>query len=197
MGGERSLLRDVPWREFLERHRTCTREQFLDSYPSPFLLVGPLNASAAERLPGPTTLDLKNPDTDKVEGVEAEIRVPLDLQLADGECDRRVFEVVRKPGPRTYPHITLGRTPANDIVLPAPAVSKCHALFKESPPGTFFLIDGKSTNGTWVDAQRLAPYEGVLLRNAAQIQIADAYAADFYSPAGLFRLVFAGASHSS
>ncbi|RAL20705.1 hypothetical protein DL240_15415 [Lujinxingia litoralis] len=62
--------------------------------------------------------------------------------------------------PADKPIITLGRGPANDIVLQSPQVSRHHArLVRES--GGLFLEDLSSANGTFVGGQRVqrAPVE--------------------------------------
>jgi len=68
----------------------------------------------------------------------------------------RVYPV-RHTGRSPFPRIvTVGRTKNNDIVLADISISKFHAFFKEEG-GQFFLADGKSRNGTFVDNDRALP----------------------------------------
>lgn len=52
--------------------------------------------------------------------------------------------------------IWVGREPQCDVVLPFDGLSKLHAQFVRRPDGQFDLLDTGSTNGTWIDGQRLA-----------------------------------------
>ncbi len=59
---------------------------------------------------------------------------------------------------KTFPNmITVGRALNNDLVILDEGVSKLHAYFmKIAATGRLGLVDSGSTNGTWVNDQRLA-----------------------------------------
>jgi len=50
--------------------------------------------------------------------------------------------------------VTIGRSPQCDIVIPSPLVSRVHAELIKEPSG-WVLLDRDSTNGTFVNAQRV------------------------------------------
>ena len=50
--------------------------------------------------------------------------------------------------------ITIGRTPSNDVRIPEPGVSSSHARILYTD-GSLTLIDLSSTNGTFVNGQRI------------------------------------------
>ena len=52
--------------------------------------------------------------------------------------------------------MTIGRHPASDVVIAHRAVSAQHAAITLQPGGHAFIEDLNSTNGTWVDGQRVA-----------------------------------------
>lgn len=52
------------------------------------------------------------------------------------------------------PLITVGRHPSNDICLPLPSISRFHSRI-ESHSGRFFLVDLKSSNGTYINGRRI------------------------------------------
>jgi pSer/pThr/pTyr-binding forkhead associated (FHA) protein len=52
--------------------------------------------------------------------------------------------------------IVIGRGPGCDVRLPDPSVSHRHATLR-AKDGAYLLVDEKSTNGTYVDQDRLAP----------------------------------------
>lgn len=56
----------------------------------------------------------------------------------------------------TKPLITIGRGPANDLVLNDLGVSRFHAVVKQSPGGAVVIADRGSTNGVMVNGARIA-----------------------------------------
>ncbi|MBN1962125.1 MAG: Flp pilus assembly complex ATPase component TadA [Deltaproteobacteria bacterium] len=66
--------------------------------------------------------------------------------------------------------LTVGRTQLNDIVLPKGNISKQHARII-CKNGSFIVIDSKSTNGTFINGNRISePYD---LKNSDKIDIGD------------------------
>jgi ABC-type multidrug transport system ATPase subunit/pSer/pThr/pTyr-binding forkhead associated (FHA) protein len=74
---------------------------------------------------------------------------------------------------RIYPlgsRLTIGRGVNCDIVTADPRASRLHVEIRRTPDGRFALIDPGSTNGTYVNSQRVAQTE---LRDGDVIQIGD------------------------
>jgi adenylate cyclase len=65
--------------------------------------------------------------------------------------------------------LSLGRTDANDLVLPDERVSRRHALIHVQDAAEFWLVDLGSRNGTFVNERRV--FQPVRLRNADKIQL--------------------------
>jgi hypothetical protein len=63
--------------------------------------------------------------------------------------------VVRKARRGRSALITVGRGPMNDISIPNETVSKLHAVFEYLEGGGLGVADAGSSNGVWVDEQRL------------------------------------------
>lgn len=68
--------------------------------------------------------------------------------------------VKRGPAPGTIfaladESLTIGRDPYADILINDPEVSRQHALLISAPSGDFLIQDLGSTNGTFVDGERL------------------------------------------
>ncbi len=76
-----------------------------------------------------------------------------------------------------YGETSIGRDPKfADIVLNRPAVSRLHcALHEDLNTGQWSIEDKESTNGTFVNGQRLEPHQRHPLRNGDQIEIAPLY----------------------
>lgn len=69
------------------------------------------------------------------------------------------------------PILTVGRDPANDIVIEHPLASRRHARFERDANG-YVIRDLESTNGTYVNGERI---EGAhTLHNQDRIWVADA-----------------------
>jgi len=88
-----------------------------------------------------------------------------------------------------YPEnvIAIGRASDNDIVIPAPALSKRHAqigVFKDM----HFIVDVNSTNGTKVDAQNAAPGVKVQLQFNSVVSLGGV-AFVFVSPISVYRAI--------
>lgn len=63
--------------------------------------------------------------------------------------------------------VSVGRAVDKDVVLRHPNVSKLHAWFELDEHGGVFIADADSSNGTWLNHQRLPPRELTQL-NAGQ-----------------------------
>ena len=78
------------------------------------------------------------------------------------------YQIVVRKGPNpghayslNAPSITIGRDPMSDIVLSDPEVSRYHARLTQTEVG-YKLEDMKSTNGTFVDGERIEDEPAVL-----------------------------------
>ncbi len=70
------------------------------------------------------------------------------------------------------PNIAIGRSPGNDIVLDATAISRYHASLSLQE-GQVYLQDLGSVNGTYVEGQKLQPHESCLLLGGEELQMGE------------------------
>lgn len=68
------------------------------------------------------------------------------------------------------PSLTVGRDPTNDLVIDHKLVSRKHARFERDEAG-FYIRDLDSTNGTYVNGERITGVQ--LLRNNDEVGIVD------------------------
>jgi pSer/pThr/pTyr-binding forkhead associated (FHA) protein len=68
------------------------------------------------------------------------------------------------------PLCRLGRAPDNDICFDNDSVSGRHAEIYHLPDGTFQLCDLDSTNGTWVNGQRI---QGQIMNNGDVVELGE------------------------
>lgn len=87
-----------------------------------------------------------------------------------------VIDVVRRESSPFADMVSVGRTDANDIVLPHPTVSKLHATFSKTGEEAWMLTDQDSTNGTWIAGQRLVAHEPRPLRGEEAIAFGECHA---------------------
>ncbi len=97
---------------------------------------------------------------------EAEVNIPeAQLEDIDGVCGEQMLTLDKE-------RINIGRSKKNDIVIEQPAISSFHATI-EFRNMAFFLEDQRSTNGTMLNSQRLAPNDPVRLKSGDQIHFAN------------------------
>ena len=100
-----------------------------------------------------------------VEAAEVHEEAPTLARLIakiDGE------EFLIRPGENT-----VGRRPTNDIVIPDPYVSGSHAVIIASD-GSFTITDVGSTNGTFVNGEKLTPNEPKELNDGDEVVLGQA-----------------------
>jgi len=83
--------------------------------------------------------------------------------------------------------LTVGRSPANNLCLPFPTVSKVHALLALSEKG-WTLSDQGATNGTFVREDRLPRHGSTALMDEIEIGFGPV-ATRFFTPGRLYALL--------
>jgi hypothetical protein len=82
--------------------------------------------------------------------------------------------------------VTIGRSEDNDLVLTDETISSRHAIYAPDPKtGRPTLQDQESTNGTWLNDQRLLPYRNAFLPEGALISFGDMMFL-FFTPEGFY-----------
>jgi hypothetical protein len=128
------------------------RAEFVAMHPMPFL-AGSNTMTQYERPTLGTALEIRLEWSDLTSVRSAEQKTPPPQQPPT----LAIFPI-RKVQPIFPNMITVGRTSNNDIVLADASVSKFHAYFEpqRSESNDLLLSDAASTNGTFVDEQRIA-----------------------------------------
>ncbi|HWE36019.1 MAG TPA: GGDEF domain-containing protein [Isosphaeraceae bacterium] len=76
----------------------------------------------------------------------------------------------------------LGRGVDNVIQLPESSISRHHAALKADDDGHVRLVDLGSTNGTYLNGERVAPHTPILLRDGDRIRFGAAVVVKFARP---------------
>src|SRR5204863_712194 len=78
------------------------------------------------------------------------------------------FELAPEPA-----EVRIGRQPGCELELPIAAVSLAHArMFRGAAPAEWWLEDLGSTNGTWLEGERLQARRPVLLLGGQRLRVA-------------------------
>ena len=167
--------------DYLQSLKGLGPEQFQATYNHPFLLENYLAPSSRTKLGRVETIsevdveDLLSPtDTSEDELVLQARAIPLEKRDKDS-ADRMIF---------------VGRSANNDIVLLNKMVSKLHAYFCQVPgSGVIQLVDMNSTNGTFLNGDRLSPSVKTNLNDADVISFGPETELEFFSALGFSKLL--------
>lgn len=128
--------------QWIEVAKKSSRERFLVAQPDPMLLFNPPDLTAERTF------------RTVVGGVE-----PTARQKSFTVMPETVCVAVKKRTESPYSdRISVGRTSNSDIYLAYANVSKLHAFFSWTPDRSqLMLTDAGSTNGTFIDGERISP----------------------------------------
>jgi hypothetical protein len=73
----------------------------------------------------------------------------------------------------------IGRSPTCAIRIQHNSISRCHAILSYQPELGFYLTDLGSSNGTWLNSQRLNPMQRYGLQDGDRLRIGK-FIVDFY-----------------
>jgi pSer/pThr/pTyr-binding forkhead associated (FHA) protein len=87
--------------------------------------------------------------------------------------------------------VTLGRAANNDIRINLPSISKFHAYFTHVQANdTWFLADANSSNGTFVNGERLkADHNRIKLESGAAIRLGSDVTMRFFVAKSFFEFL--------
>jgi hypothetical protein len=154
-----------------------TKEEFVESFPDPFLLQNKGLVEDGQNTPHFTTLRFKRDD--------------LDSKLSPALREKgklRVFKVKKENLNAFVDMITVGRASNNDISLPFGNISKFHAYFKVDGD-TYTLTDAGSTNSTFLNNNQLKPDKPSEVNDGDGLSISPQADFIFYRPDSFYTWV--------
>jgi len=147
--------------DYLTRLVGLGPKRFLELHPYPVLLKGHRVRSSTKRLFLFKTVTGEGPEALDGQDLEAG---------SDEMLEARVIPIKKRDWSSPEHMIFLGRSPNNDLVVPNTMVSKLHAYFCQVPGERVYqLVDMDSTNGTFVNGERLLPSVKKTLRDADEV----------------------------
>lgn len=168
----------VSYERLREDARHLALDAFVRAYPRPALRAQDTgeDSSAIRRFIG--TLD---------RGVHRHVQ-RWTQRVDDGGylryLDKAAF-VTKRPGTPFPKVVSIGRAPANDIVLTVGTISKVHGYFFEEPDGWYFTDPG-STNGTRLEGRRLTPNVKARLEDGSTLRFGQETTLRFLLPPSLW-----------
>ncbi|MBI3725727.1 FHA domain-containing protein [bacterium] len=169
-------MRTISIEDLRREAQNLGREQFLAKQTSPFLVL--------DQIPGADD----NETFGTVDGRASAKRRPIELGAPSPRT--RAVVVKKRDGANDFANmITIGRASNNDIALEVASVSKFHAYLTWDGPA-WFLHDAGSSNGTWIDGERLGEAQGKAgLRDGTSIQLGPDARVRFFAPTALYELL--------
>ncbi|MEZ0228306.1 MAG: FHA domain-containing protein, partial [Planctomycetota bacterium] len=133
-----------------------------------------------------TTTDLDIPKTPV-----AEKHKQIKKKLDSAHRATYVCPLVKRDVNKFASMITVGRAANNDIRINLPSISKFHAYFTHvSSNDTWFVADANSSNGTFVNGERLKGEKTrVKLANGAAVRLGQDVALRFFEPKSFFEFL--------
>lgn len=120
--------------------------------------------------------------TDRYDAVrEDEVRPPINSEYRVG--------LLSRPGQNVEADmVKVGRGPDSDIVVSNIEVSKNHAVF-ERQDGKWFIRDCGSTNGTYLNGDRIEPDKRAELESSDYVKIGPGVSAVFFNPGDFYQFL--------
>jgi hypothetical protein len=157
--------------DFVKLCSYLAREEFLRRYAHPFLLTLSQDQDTNE-----------NPGFGTISGNIRKVLVDNEFSNA------RVLLVTKRAANAFSMMVTVGRAENNDIIIRNGKVSKFHAYFNEIG-GQWALTDGNSSNGTYVNNERLVPNTRYPISDGTDLSFSTDLAFRFIAPESMFNQI--------
>ncbi|MDP7248565.1 MAG: FHA domain-containing protein, partial [Planctomycetota bacterium] len=163
---------------FLPSRERLSKEAFVAQYKFPFMVQQPEKESARK--------------DDKFEFQTIQLTAD-ELEATAKRLmprDQPVYRLVKRGTNAFEGMINVGRAGNNDIVLDVHAVSKFHAYFStDVGTGHCYLTDAESTNGSFINRNKLTPHNRYVLDNTDVVSFAGTVELKFYTAEGFFDML--------
>lgn len=158
--------------KFVEDARELEWDDFYKKYDHFVLVIVPTSGSALEKSSTSRHASLS----------KAESRPPVDSRYRVGILQKRL-------GNPLNAFISVGRATTNDIVISDIEVSKVHAFFERNESGHWTIRDNRSTNGTYVNGERIDQDERTLIKSSDAIKIGPGVSTVFFDPGDFYQFL--------
>ena len=158
----------TPYTQFAQDHKHLSRDDFLAKVGVPHILVTEKQAVRDEEAGFMT------------------VKFTKEVLSESAEAQTFVLPVRKRPDANAFAMmVTLGRAPNNDLVLDHQKVSKFHAYFNETG-SDWFITDGNSSNGTFVNGERLKPGDRTPIGDNTDLSFSQFLSYRFVLPGSMY-----------
>jgi hypothetical protein len=158
-------------------------EEYVAKYPAPALLLEPFGEGSAETVDTPAPGDSSDDGTIARMMTAGSAFVQPSTSMVHPEA--RVVWLVKSDRNPFEGMITVGRARNNDLILAHPEISKVHAIFQED--GDWWLIEDRSSNGTFLDGTRLPARELRQVNDGSRVRFGDVASVRFFEPESFYQ----------
>jgi pSer/pThr/pTyr-binding forkhead associated (FHA) protein len=163
---------------FMPIRERLSKEAFVEQYKFPFMVQQPEKSGAKK--------------DDKFEFQTVQLTAE-ELEAATTRMlprDQPVYRLVKRGTNAFEGMINVGRAGNNDVALDVHAVSKFHAYFSmDNSSGHCYLTDAESTNGSFINRNRLTAHKRYVLDNADVVSFAGTVELKFYTAEGFWDML--------
>lgn len=173
--------------EFLSACHSVTRDEFLQCFPLPLLLI----EKYVEDGPQDQGLNLALFDTRQTQKrlITTELASDLFNRFKGREHGSHPGKLARifdfQKARRRLMMISIGRSSTNIICLNDNSISKFHAYFRKESD-SWVLVDAESFNGTIVNGRHLSKQMPQRIQNGDGIRFGSVYYATFFTSEGFY-----------
>jgi FHA domain len=168
---------------FLGETEGLAEDAFLEQYPFPFLVQ-----EATQALP-PTAGAATERGTTRIK----KATVPVGDGFAMGDGTVWIYPICPREPERNEGAVTLGRDADCDVVLPESSVSTEHARFTleftDEGDKIFLVTDMESSNGTFLDGDRLEAGAPAKVTDQVSLRFGPAAKFQFFTAEGFFEFL--------
>jgi hypothetical protein len=184
-GLERATVQTTTLEELARAAKSLGRARFLEKHTHPFIILDWMSSQLD---------DLEAFSTADGGRISPFARVrPGKLPPPRTKC----AAIVKRSNANEFANmVTVGRAGNNDLPLDVSSVSKFHAYFTKDPAtGRWFIHDAGSSNGTWMNGERLEQSHGKMqLEDGCSIQIGPDASVRFYGNEALYEALAAASA---
>ncbi|RME04022.1 MAG: FHA domain-containing protein [Planctomycetota bacterium] len=163
----------IPLQQVIERYAPLSRDEFTQKVRCDWLVTDSEHQSSSE------------------EAATVVFQTKQALEKAAPESDQNMvlaYPIIKRSVGETSDIITLGRASSNDIVIQDGSISKVHAYFGwDSRQQRRTICDLNSTNGTYLNQEKLIPNLAYLLKTGDQL-ILGRLSLTYYTPRSFYNV---------
>ncbi|RME88160.1 MAG: FHA domain-containing protein [Planctomycetota bacterium] len=172
----------VPLVKFLHKLQGWDEKEFLSQYTFPLMVT---SRKHIKRIPDENQIHLRHRGrqfSTMISSAQSN-RIELEWLSIPWVC------IISKREGGEMQMVNLGRTSNNDIVIPLPVISKFHCCFFVYGAEEVYLVDGGSTNGTFLNDTLMEENQKLPLHSGDHIRFGPQMEFEFFFPKNFWEVI--------